>query len=571
MRSVHLHANRYLLPGAIAALAIAIAAGPAGAAEMPPERIYLNARVWTGDPAQPAAEAFAVRGDRFIAVGPAPAIEALAGTATEIVDLEGRRVVPGFNDAHWHLPARKDARLDNAGSVAVIQQRLKDYAATLPAESWVTGRGWMPPDFPGNTAHKRYLDQVFPGRPVVIRDRDGHQALANARALQLAKITRDTPDPADGIIVRDASGEPTGLLKESAVSLVRDLLPALTTEDTYQLLIGEVTEAASLGLTSLQDATEGGLNDNERAAVTRAIAAGRLPVRYRSAVPFDEQPERRQLRRYVEACEAARGSLHACGFAKLILDGTVDAKTAVMLEPYVGGGNGLAFLSQEQLERAVTAYDRAGLQVEIHAIGDAGVRTALDAFERARAAGAGDPRARRHRVEHIETIDPADIPRFGSLGVIASMQPFHADPAPGQIDLWAANIGPERASRAWAWRSILDAGGRVAFGSDWPVVPFDPFIAIHGAVTRQTPAGEPPGGWLPAERLTIAEALAAFTLGPAVAAHAETRRGMIAVGRDADLVVLDRDLLAEAPSAIVGSRVVATVVDGQVVHGEGAA
>ena len=225
----------------------------------------------------------------------------------------------------------------------------------------------------------------------------------------------------------------------------------------------------------------------------------------------------------------------------------------------------------DALASAVETATRRGWQVEIHAIGDAGVRTALDAYERAGAAGAGDPRTRRHRVEHIETIDPADLPRFGALGVVASMQPFHADPAPNQIGIWAGNIGPERASRAWAWRSILDHGGRLAFGSDWPVVPFDPLIALHGAVTRQTPAGEPPGGWLPAERLTIAEALAAYTLGSAFAAHAETRRGMIEVGRDADVLVLDRDLLVEDPSAIAGTRVVVTVVGGRIVHGEGAA
>jgi predicted amidohydrolase YtcJ len=561
MRSVHLHANRYLLPGAIAALAIAIAAGPAGAAEMPPERIYLNARVWTGDPAQPAAEAFAVRGDRFIAVGPAPAIEALAGTATEIVDLEGRRVVPGFNDAHWHLPARKDARLDNAGSVAVIQQRLKDYAATLPAESWVTGRGWMPPDFPGNTAHKRYLDQVFPGRPVVIRDRDGHQALANARTLQLAKITRDTPDPADGIIVRDASGEPTGLLKESAVSLVRDLLPALTTEDTYQLLIGEVTEAASLGLTSLQDATEGGLNDNERAAVTRAIAAGRLPVRYRSAVPFDEQPERRQLRRYVEACEAARGSLHACGFAKLILDGTVDAKTAVMLEPYVGGGNGLAFLSQEQLERAVTAYDRAGLQVEIHAIGDGAIRMALDAFEHA--ARTNGTSGRRHRIEHLEVPASADLPRFRQLGVIASTQAIFATPDAGTLENYAPLVGPERAARAQPFRLFDEAGAVQAFGSDYPVYPMDPLLGIYTAVTRQTRAGTPAGGWYPQNRIGVEAALTHYTRDAAYAEFEEAVKGTISPGKYADFVVLSRDILAIPSAELRETRVLLTVMGGR--------
>jgi hypothetical protein len=517
--------------------------------------------VWTGEPSRPVAGAFAVRGDRFVAVGTSADIRSLAGPGTELVDLRGRRVVPGFNDAHWHLPARKDARLDNAGSVAVIQQRLKDYAATLPADSWVTGRGWMPPDFPGNTAHKRYLDEIFPDRPVVIRDRDGHQALANTRALQLAKVTRDTPDPADGIVVRDASGEPTGLLKEGAASLVRDLLPALTAEDTYQLLIGEVTVAASLGLTSLQDATEGGLNDNERAAVTRAIAARRLPVRYRSAVPFNEQPQRRQLRRYVEACEAARGSLHTCGFAKLILDGTVDARTAVMLEPYVGGGNGLAFLSQEELERAVTAYDRAGLQVEIHAIGDGAIRMALDAF--AHAARTNGTSGRRHRIEHVEVPALADLPRFRELGVIASTQAIFATPDANTLENYVPLIGPERAARAQPFRLFDEAGAVQAFGSDYPVYPMDPLLGIYTAVTRQTRAGTPEGGWHPQNRIGVEAALAHYTRGAAYAEFAEQDKGTIAAGSYADFVVLSRDILAIPPAELLDTRVLLTVMGGR--------
>ncbi len=561
MRNMQPYANRHLLPGTIAALAIAIAAGPLGAAELPPERIYLNARVWSGDPAQPAAEAFAVRGDRFIAVGPAAAIKALAGSATEIIDLEGRRVVPGFNDAHWHLPARKDARLDNAGSVAVIQQRLKDYAATLPADSWVTGRGWMPPDFPDNTAHKRYLDEIFPDRPVVIRDRDGHQALANTQALQLAKVTRDTPDPADGIVVRDAGGEPTGLFKEGAASLVRDLLPDLMAEDTYQLLIGEVTAAASLGLTSVQDATEGGLNDNERAAVTRAIAAGRLPVRYRSAVPFDEQPERERLKRYVESCEAARGSLHTCGFVKLILDGTVDAKTAVMLEPYVGGGNGLAFLSREELERVVTAYDHAGLQIEIHAIGDGAIRMALDAFEHA--ARTNGTSGRRHRIEHLEVPALADLPRFRQLGVIAATQAIFATPDANTLENYAPLIGPERAARAQPFRLFDDAGAVQAFGSDYPVYPMDPLLGIYTAVTRQTRAGTPAGGWYPQNRIGVEAALTHYTRDAAYAEFEESVKGTISPGKYADFVVLSRDILAIPPAELLDTRVLLTVMGGR--------
>jgi hypothetical protein len=549
-----------LLP-ALAGLWLGAVAAIAQGSDVAPDRIYVNARVWTGESSKREAEAFAVRGDRFVAVGAPDAMRALAGPSTQVVDLGGRRVVPGFNDAHWHLPARKDARLDNAGSVEVIQKRLEHYAATLPADAWVTGRGWMPPDFPENTAHRRYLDEVFPDRPVVIRDRDGHQALANTAALRLARVTRDSPDPADGIIVRDASGEPTGLLKEAATGLVRDLLPPLAVEDTYQLLLGEVSAAASLGLTSLQDATEGGLTDNERAAVTRAIAEGRLPVRYRSAVPFDETPSRRQLKRQVGECAAARGSLHACGFAKLILDGTVDARTAVMLEPYVGGSNGVAFLPQQQLDQVVAAYDRAGLQVEIHAIGDGAIRMALDAFERA--ARSNGTRGRRHRIEHIEVPALVDLPRFRELGVVASTQAIFATPDASTLQNYAPLIGPERASRAQPFRLFDDAGAVQAFGSDYPVYPMDPLLGIYTAVTRQTTAGAPAGGWYPQNRVDVEAALSHYTRDAAYAEFEESTKGTIAPGKYADFAVLSRDILAIPPPELLETRVLLTVMGGR--------
>jgi predicted amidohydrolase YtcJ len=267
------------------------------------------------------------------------------------------------------------------------------------------------------------------------------------------------------------------------------------------------------------------------------------------------------------------------GILKTFVDGVIEARTASMLAPYEDDTSaGLPAFEPDHLDAMTAEADRRGWQVEAHAIGDRGVRLALDAFERATAANGpwrGDPHGRgaaagahdrRHRVEHIETIDPSDIGRFGGLGVIASMQPYHGDPSPNQITVWAGNIGPERASRAWAWRSIRDAGGTLAFGSDWPVVPFDPFIALNNAVNRQTRDGEPADGWLPSQRLTVAEALEAYTLGGAIAAHAEHRRGRIVPGHDADVIVLDRDLLAAGPSAIIGTTVRLTVLGGRIVH-----
>jgi len=545
---------------ALASLALAAPSLPVHATDAP-DRIFANARVWTGDAAQPAAEAFAVAGDRIVAVGSDTGVRKLAGSRTEIVDLGGRRVVPGFNDAHWHLPARRGARLDNAGSVEVIQQRLIDYARSLPATGWVFGRGWMPPDFPDRTAHRRYLDSVFPDRPVFIRDRDGHQALANSRALAAAGINRDTPDPPDGRIERDADGEPTGLLKEAAASLVTGLLPPLSADDTYQLLLEELAAAASFGLTSLQDATDVGLTDHERAALERAQAEGKLLVRYRAAVAFEASPTAEQLRRAVAMRDSTRGHLLYYGFAKGMVDGTVDAKTALMLEPYVGGGNGLPFVSQADLDRDVAAYDRAGLQLELHAIGDGAIRMALDAYEHA--ARVNGPRDRRHRVEHVEVPALEDLPRFHALGVIASTQAIFATPDVVTLENYAPLIGPERAARAQPFKLFDDAGAIQAFGSDYPVYPMDPLLGIYTAVTRQTRQGTPDGGWYPANRISVEAALQHYTRDAAYASFDEQDKGTISVGKYADFVVLSHDILAGPPQRLLDATVLLTVMGGR--------
>jgi hypothetical protein len=550
--------SRYL-----AGLLLAVATLPAPAAGAP-ATVYFNARVWTADPAHPAAEAFAVSGERFVAVGSEAEARRAAGPGAVAIDLQGRRVVPGFNDAHWHLPARRSARLDNAGSVGEIQRRLLEYAHSLPADSWVVGRGWMPTDFPDRRADRSYLDAVFPDRPVVIRDRDGHQALANSRALALAGVTRDTPDPPDGRIVRDGDGSPTGLLQEAADNLVADLLPALSLDDTYQLLLEELAAASALGITSLQDATDVGLTDNERGALERAQAEGRLTVQYRAAVPLELNPTPEQLRRAVEMRAASRGQLLYYGFAKGMLDGTVDAKTAYMLEPYVGGGNGLPFYEQADLDRDVAAYDRAGLQVELHAIGDGAIRMALDAYEHA--ARINGPRDRRHRVEHVEVPALTDIPRFRALGVIASTQAIFATPDVSTLENYAPLIGPDRAARAQPFRLFDEAGAVQAFGSDYPVYPMDPLLGIYTAVTRQTRDGTPPGGWHPQNRISVEAALAHYTRDAAYASFDEADKGAISTGKYADFAVLSEDILAGSPQRLLDARVLLTVMRGRVTH-----
>jgi predicted amidohydrolase YtcJ len=545
---------------AVAGLWLAAALAPADAAPAP-ERIYINARVWTADAVQPAAAAFAVADGRFVAVGSNESVRALAAPSTRVVDLGGRRVVPGFIDTHWHLPARRSARLDNAGSVKVIQQRLIEYARGLPAGSWVVGRGWMPTDFPGRTAHKRYLDAVFPDQPVVIRDRDGHQALANSRALALAGVTHDTADPADGRIEREADGTPAGLLKEGAAGLVSSLLPPLSADDTYQLLLEELAAAATFGITSLTDATDVGLTDNERAAVERALAEGRLTVNYRAALPFETGITAERLAEFARLRDATRGELLTYGFAKGMIDGTVDAKTAFMLEPYVGGGNGVPFVAQDDLNRAVAAYDRAGLQVGLHAIGDGAIRMALDAYEHA--AKVNGRRDSRHRVEHVEVPAAADLPRFAQLGVIAASQAIFATPDTATLENYAPLVGPERAARAQPFKQFDDAGARQAFGSDYPVYPMDPLLGIYTAVTRQTRDGQPEGGWHPGNRISLETALLHYTRDAAYASFEETRTGTISAGKHADFVVLSHDILDGPPQQLLDTKVLLTVLRGR--------
>jgi predicted amidohydrolase YtcJ len=552
--------SRKLLTAAALLLAGALAIAPAGAADAP-ERVYYGARVWTGDPLAPSATAFAVSGERIVAVGSDAELRALAGPGTVVTDLGGRRVVPGFNDAHWHLPARRTARLDDAGSVAVIQQRLVEYARQFPPGSWVMGRGWTPGDFPDNTADKRYLDAIFPDRPAVIRDRDGHQSLVNSRALALAGITRDTPDPEDGVIVRGANGQPTGLLKEAAAGLVNELLPPMTADDTYALLLEEMQNAPRVGLTSLQDASEGGPTDNERGAVLRAIREGKLTVHYRAAVPFEKDATPGQLASYVKMNEDARGTLLSYGVAKGMLDGTVDAKTACMLEPYVGGGNGEPFMSQQDLNATAAKYDRAGIQVEIHAIGDCAVRMALDAYEYA--AKVNGTSGRRHRVEHIEVPALADLPRFRELGVIASTQAIFATPDANTLANYEPLLGPGRASHADAFKLFDDAGAVQAFGSDYPVFPMDPVLGIYVAVTRQTPQGTPAGGWYPQNRIGAEAALRHYTVDAAYASFDESQKGTITPGKFADFVVLSQDLLALPPERLLEAKVLLTVMSGR--------
>ena len=549
----------FVVAAVLAALAPSLPAQPA-----PPvaDAIYTNARIWTGDATQPSAQAIAIREGKLIAVGSAAQALTHRGPATRVIDLQGRRVVPGFSDAHWHLSTTDQADLTDAKSPAEIVRRLKAWAAKRPAGSWVVGRGWTPSDFPGNAPHRRFLDVAFPGQPVVLTDRDGHQSIANGRALALAKVTAATPDPVRGVIEREAQGVPTGLLKESARQLVVRLVPEPTVDDIARRIDEETRKAASFGIVLIQDASGRAPEHAVLTILRAAAAADTLRVRYRAAFPFTPDASVATVRRYTMLRDSVNGPWLRFGIAKGMLDGTVDAKTAAMLEPYVGSDDtGLPFWPAATLNKGVARYDSAGIQVELHAIGDRAVRTALDAY--AHAAKVNRTQGRRHRIEHIEVPALSDLPRFKQLGVIASTQAIFATPDQTTILNYAPLLGPERSSRANAFKKFDDAGAIQAFGSDHPVFPMDVLLGIYTAVTRQTPDGTPKGGWYPENRITVEAALRHYTKDAAYAAFMDKETGSLVVGKYADFAVLSADILTIPPSALLKTKVLLTIIGGR--------
>lgn len=543
-------------------LVVAGALGGGCSGEAPPDQIYYNALVWTGDTANPAATAIAVRGDRIVAVGDDARVRALAGPATVEHDLGARRMVPGFHDGHWHLPTRRTADLGGARTPAEIVARLREFEQTLAPNAWLTGRGWVPDIFPGGEASGGFLDRAFPDRAVVLTDRDGHLILANARALALSGISAETRDPSGGTIARDARGRATGLLRETAMGLASRHLPDPGAEEVYAALRYEMHRAAERGLTAIQVANA--LNATESAAFERALVEDSLLVRFRIAVPFTPDVPDSTLGGYVALRDAHTGPYLRYGIAKGMLDGTVDAGTAAMLAPYSrGGGTGLPRWSAEALAAAVARYDRAGIQVELHAIGDRAIRMALDAYERTNRAE--PPRDRRHRIEHLEVPDPSDLPRFAALGVIASTQAIFALPDATVLTNYVPMLGPVREQHAMPFKSLDEAGALQAFGSDYPVFPMDPLLGIHVAVTRTTPEGTPKGGWVPRERIAVERALTHYTRGSAFAAFREEELGVLRAGMLADFVVLSEEILGPDPSSLLRSKPVLTVMGGRAV------
>jgi predicted amidohydrolase YtcJ len=541
----------------------------------PADIIVVHGRVYTEDPKQPWAQAVAIYRGKIVAVGDDPVIERMRGMGTKVINAGGKLVLPGFVDCHIHFMEGSAkltwVRLEGAKNLAEIRSKLSAFAAENPGEGWILGHGWNYGMFgPGKLPDKKDLDDIFPNRAISLEGFDGHTYWVNSRALALAGITRDTPDPPNGTIVRDpATGEATGALKESATDLVDRVRSSMTRAEKLLALRAGMKWANQNGLTRIHAAgghfLSGDFEDLELYDEMRK--RGDLSLRVQIAYFLDPPALRPED---IDAIESARRKFSndwlSAGVVKLRLDGVIESHTAAMIEPYSDDSSvkGALFWEPEKYKAAVAELDKRGFQLFTHAIGDYAVRTALDAYENAETRN--HKRDHRPRIEHIETISAADIPRFGKLGVIASMQPLHSYPDADTLDVWAHNVGPERASRAWVWKSISDAGGHLAFGSDWPVVTLNPWEGIQTAVTRQTSEGQPVAGFVPEQRLTVAQAIEGYTLGAAFAGRREKSEGSLEIGKLADLIILSQNIFDIDPHKIGATKVVTTIVGGRLVY-----
>ena len=542
--------------------------------------VVLHGKVYTVDAHRPWAQAIAVRAGKIVAVGTDREIARWHGPKTRVLDAGGHLVLPGFTDSHIHFLegaiSMQRAQLADTTSIAEIQRVLREYAAAHPAtdaaSAWIMGRGWSYPEFPGNMPHKKYLDELFPDRPVVLEGFDGHTYWANSVALRLAGITRATPDPVNGKIVRDENGEPTGALQESAADAVIKIRPQPSRAGKLRALQAALAEANRVGLTrviSCGNDTVGASDHTQIDLFDELRKAGQLSVRFYISTYAGPDAS---LRAIVEEASALRTRFPAedpwlaVGAVKFFLDGVIEGHTAAMLAPYADlpGESGALRWDEQKYKQAVRTLDAQGFQVFTHAIGDRAVRLALDTYGEAQKANATrDP---HHRIEHIETVAASDIPRFGALGVVASFQPLHAYPDEDTLGVWLKSAGAERGQRAWAWHSIAAGRGVLAFGSDWPVVTMDPWRGIQNALTRQTLAGKPEAGFVPNERITLEQAIAGYTTGAAIGGRHERTEGSLTVGKVADLIVISQDLFAIDPHTIYKTKVLLTMVEGRVVY-----
>ncbi|HEX5825829.1 MAG TPA: amidohydrolase [Candidatus Limnocylindrales bacterium] len=542
------------------------------------ELVLTGGHVHTVDAARPRADAVAVRGERIVAVGSIADVAPWIGPRTRVIDLAGRLLLPGFQDAHIHpISSGVESLRCDVSEVhprAAVFEKIRAYADAHPELDWIVGSGWYMGDFPRGVPHRADLDAVVADRPAFLPNRDGHTAWVNSRALELAGIDRDTPDPSGGRIERDPDGTPSGCLHETAAEIVERLLPPTTVDDRAEGLRIAQAYLHSLGITAWQDAI---VEPGSLAAYRRASAEGWLTARVEAALWWerDEGPE--QIEKFIDASRAVAsepGRLRA-NSVKLMMDGVLETFTGSMLDPYLGPdgrpttNRGIDFMDPESLGGYVARIDAAGLQPHFHALGDRGVRNALDAVEVARRTNG--PSDTRPHLAHIQVIHPDDIPRFAALDAVANAQPLWASHDPTMDELTIPFLGPERAGWQYPFGSLVRAGARLAMGSDWAVSTANPLEEIEVAVTRVYPGFRGQAApFLPDEALTLAVSIAAFTLGSAWVNHLDVDTGSIEVGKLADLTVIDRDLFAADAGPIADGHVLATFVGGAAVFEDAA-
>ena len=528
--------------------------------------IIINAKVWTVDKANPTAQAVAVLGDRIVAVGSNANVEVLRSPATKVIDAGGKLLLPGFNDAHVHFVSGgmqlDSVQLNDAASTDEFVRRIADQVKRTPKGEWIQGGDWdetkwSPPALPT----RQLIDPVTPNNPVFISRYDGHSALANSAALRLAGVTSKTPDPPGGAIVRDALGNPTGDLKDAATDLVLKVLPAVTHEQRLRAMRRALEHAASVGVTSLQDMNDENDSFDDIRAYGELLQSGELTARVYVAPGIADWQELAK----VGIRHAFGSSFLRTGALKGFADGSLGSRTAYFFQPFSDDPDNSGLLGKQmqplsQMRDRMMQADAAGLQICTHAIGDRAISIVLDLYADLDKARPGLDR--RLRLEHAQHMAEKDFASFAQLNVIASVQPYHA------IDdgRWAeAYIGHERASRTYAFRTFLNHGVHLAFGTDWDVAPLNPILTVYAAVTRATLDGKNPNGWFPEQKLTVAEAVEAYTMGSAYAEFQDRDKGSITPGKLADMVLLNDDIFSIDPAKIRDVKVLKTIVGGKVV------
>ena len=520
--------------------------------------LLTGGRIATLHPALPATDALAVQGGRIVAFG--TAARAMLGPHTTVLDMRGGLALPGFVDAHIHLLwyglGLEQVVLTDVAAHANVVRRIHDRLVSTSPGSWVTGSGWNQDLWDGVQPDRHVLDRLSTAHPMLFTRKDGHSIWVNSAALAIAGITGATADPPGGRIEHDRHGEPTGILAEEAMDLVRRHIPPPDDKARDRALSNAMRLANRAGITAIHDMEAA----DARSAFQRALACHKLTLRVQMMVDLVSWragwPK--------EQGSNSGSSLLQTASLKIFSDGALGSRTAAMLEPFAGTRNyGVAITSHAELTDLIAAAARQNLACAIHAIGDAANRTVLDAFATTRDQWA--PRGLRQRIEHVQLLHPDDLPRLAQLGIIASMQPVHAT---ADMAIADQNWG-ERSRLGYAWRSVIDSGTALAFGSDCPVETLDVLQSLHAAVTRRRADGEPLGGWYPEQRITLPEALHAYTLGAAYAAGREAELGSLAPGKLADITVLDRDILSLPPEALLDAAVQATIVGGRVVYEAG--